>query len=387
MFDAYFITSLCYGYDRKLLDGGSEIHLREIVNTLRSQGLCVKVIQRWYKNEIIYRNNDDLEVEGIKVPSYLMNFAWKKRVSDRAKIIHLNDINFSFPFADKRITITFHGVGWDIPANIPFKYTLSKYFKIKTRLFRFYSINNMRYAVMKSKRILSVDSSLLRIVQHELPEYREKIIVIPNFVDTNIFRPTSSKKDEFGLSDDDFVILYPRNISLARGFPILLELIKYFIKKTRQIKFLIAGRALQEIGRIKYFSILKEELDKTGEYRKRVIFLGSVPHDQMWKVYSASDIVIIPSLFSEGTSLSVLEAMACGKPVVASNVGGINDCIINGYNGFLVSPNVKEFAKAITLLYSDEELRKAISTEALRIAHKVYNKDRWRNQIIEFFDL
>jgi glycosyltransferase involved in cell wall biosynthesis len=107
----------------------------------------------------------------------------------------------------------------------------------------------------------------------------------------------------------------------------------------------------------------------------------------MWKVYNASDVVIIPSLFSEGTSLSALEAMACGKSVVASNIGGINDIIINGYNGFLVSPNVKEFAKAITLLYLDEELRKAISTEALKIAHKVYNKDRWRNQIIEFFDL
>jgi len=244
----------------------------------------------------------------------------------------------------------------------------------------------MRYAVMKSKRILSVDSSLLRIVQHESPEYREKIIVIPNFVDTSIFRPTSSKKDEFGLSVDDFVILYPRNISLARGFPILLELIKYFVKKSEQIKFLIAGRALREIGHNTYFNILKKELDKIDKY-KQVIFLGSVSHDQMWKVYNASDVVIIPSLFSEGTSLSALEAMACGKPVVASNIGGINDVIINGYNGFLVSPNVKEFAKAIALLYLDEELRKTISTEALKIAHKVYNKDRWRNQIIEFFDL
>jgi len=385
MFDAYFITPLYYGYDKKLLNGGSEIHLREMVNVLRTQGLSVKVIQRWYKNEIIYRN-DNLEVEGVGAPHYLMNFIWKKKVPDRAKIIHLNDINFSFPFANKYVTITFHGVGWDIPTNIPFKYALSKYFRIKTHLFRFYSINNMRYAVMKSKRILSVDSSLLRIVQHESPEYREKIIVIPNFVDTSIFRSTSSKKDEFGLSVDDFVILYPRNISLARGFPILLELIKYFVKKSEQIKFLIAGRALREIGHNTYFNILKKELDKIDKY-KQVIFLGSVPHDQMWKVYNASDVVIIPSLFSEGTSLSALEAMACGKPVVASNIGGINDVIINGYNGFLVSPNVKEFAKAIALLYLDEELRKTISTEALKIAHKVYNKDRWRNQIIEFFDL
>jgi glycosyltransferase involved in cell wall biosynthesis len=391
MFDAYFITHLFYGYDGKLLEGGAEIHLREIVNLLRTRGLRIKVIQTWYKNGIIYRDNT-FEVEGVKISpnlmSVLMNFVWKKKVSNEATIIHLNDINLSFPFADKHVTVTFHGVGWDIPTNIPlnYAYALPKYFKVKTRLFRFYSISNMKHAVIKSKKILSVDSSLLRIVQHEFPEYREKITVIPNFVDTNVFRPTSSKKNEFGLNHDDFVILYPRNISLARGFPILLELIKYFTAKSERIKFLIAGKSLQEISHSAYFNVLKRNLDKIDTY-KRVRFLGSVPHEQMWKVYNASDVVIIPSLFSEGTSLSAIEAMACGKPVVASNVGGLNDVVINGYNGLLVQPNAKEFTRAITSLYLDEELRKTISAKALEIAHKVYNKDRWQKQIIEFFDL
>ena len=59
---------------------------------------------------IIYRN-DNIEVEGVDVTCYLMNFIWKKKVPDRAKIIHLNNINFSFPFANKYVTIIFHGVG------------------------------------------------------------------------------------------------------------------------------------------------------------------------------------------------------------------------------------------------------------------------------------
>ena len=357
MCDAYFVTRFYYGYDRKLLNGGSEIHLREIVNILQTKGINTKIIQRWYKNEIIYKD-EYLEVEGVKASQFSMNFIWKKKVSKKAKIIHLNDISLSFPFADKKTTITFHGVGWDIPTNIPYKYALDKYFKIKAHLFRSYSINNMKFAVTRSKKILSVDSSLLRIVQHQLPEFREKVIVIPNFVDTTIFKPTSSTKSEFGMNEDDFVILYPRNISLARGFPILIDLIKYFTKKYDQIKFLIAGRSLQEIGGDKYFRFVKKVIDEVNRSENRVVFLGSVPHNQMWKVYNASDIVIVPSIFSEGTSFSVLEAMACGKPVVASNVGGINDIIINGYTGFLVPPDAKDFAKAILMLYLNNELRK-----------------------------
>ncbi|WP_350563863.1 glycosyltransferase family 4 protein, partial [Psychrobacter sp. CAL346-MNA-CIBAN-0220] len=70
--------------------------------------------------------------------------------------------------------------------------------------------------------------------------------------------------------------------------------------------------------------------------------------NESFSVHKCQHIAIIPTLGSEGTSLSMIEAMAAGCMVISSNVGGLSNLIINGFNGRLVMPNTAEFTQALT---------------------------------------
>ena len=118
-----------------------------------------------------------------------------------------------------------------------------------------------------------------------------------------------------------------------------------------------------------------------------VRFMGSIPHDKMNDVFNAADIVIIPTFFGEGSSLAALEAMACQKTIIASNIGGLNDIIIDGYNGFLIPPHAELFVSKILYLKDNKEVLKYTSRNALRLAREVYNKKRWEKQVLDFFEI
>lgn len=388
MADAILITNAWFDENRNLVEGGAQIHLREIAKVLLSQNLSVKVVQKWNKDEII-QQEENFTVEGCREFFPRLNLFWRKKIDKQAKIIHLNFMSFSFPFASNRFTITCHGVGWDIPIrDLPSEWLhMNKStFRFKTWLMRKWQTMNFRYAVRRCNKVLSVDSSLLRIVQHEMTDYRHKIEVIPNFVDTTSFYPCQSKlRGKIGLDNNETIILYPRNVNLSRGYHILYEIVSNLARQNLRFKFMIAGTSLSIYKQSHYERGLTEKLCQQ-DLLEYVSFLGSITHEEMNEVYNASDIVIIPSYFSEGTSLSALEAMACGKPVIASNIGGLNDIIIDGYNGFLVRPIAEEFIDKIIYLSQHEEQARKIGSTALQLVGEVYNKERWEKQVVKFFE-
>jgi glycosyltransferase involved in cell wall biosynthesis len=93
------------------------------------------------------------------------------------------------------------------------------------------------------------------------------------------------------------------------------------------------------------------------------------------------DVFVLPSL-TEGTPMSLLEAMAFGIPVVASAVGGIPQVIVSGKNGILVSSGKsQEIADAVNTLYEDETLRKTLGEEAKRTIELKFNVDEWVKKV------
>jgi len=100
----------------------------------------------------------------------------------------------------------------------------------------------------------------------------------------------------------------------------------------------------------------------------RVTFQGAVPHSLLPTYYSAADLVVVPSLY-ESFGLVALEAMACGAPVVASRVGGLQWTVQDGRSGFLVRRrDPRLFAAAMRLVLEDEALRTSLSREAVQVA-------------------
>ena len=106
-----------------------------------------------------------------------------------------------------------------------------------------------------------------------------------------------------------------------------------------------------------------ERLVEQNGLQETVSFIGAVPHTELPQYISASDIVVIPSLM-EASSLFLIEAMACERPVVATNVGGIPE-ILNDRCGVLVPPrDVLALSQGVNRLLADRDLRDDLATEA-----------------------
>jgi len=104
-----------------------------------------------------------------------------------------------------------------------------------------------------------------------------------------------------------------------------------------------------------------------------------MPPDRMHEVYKNSDISLICTLYSEGTSLSCLEAMASGNAVIATRVGGLTDLILNNYNGKLIEPNKDSLYDAISSYISDRKLMEKCKKNGIEVA-KEFNKDLWNKR-------
>jgi len=92
---------------------------------------------------------------------------------------------------------------------------------------------------------------------------------------------------------------------------------------------------------------------------------------------------VVPTLASEGTSLSLLEAMGAGCAVVASNIGGINNIILNNYNGMLTMPFTENIMQGIEYLVNNPEERKRVAKNAMDTIRYSFNAERWADSWLE----
>ena len=94
----------------------------------------------------------------------------------------------------------------------------------------------------------------------------------------------------------------------------------------------------------------------------------------------------MPSIASEGTSLSLLEAMAAGCAVVATDVGGMSNIVLSGHNGLLIRPNTKDFYSAVSTIVGNAELRAHFSRNARQTVEDSFSQIRWVNSWTGIFN-
>jgi glycosyltransferase involved in cell wall biosynthesis len=115
------------------------------------------------------------------------------------------------------------------------------------------------------------------------------------------------------------------------------------------------------------------------------LFTGRIPQEELPVYYGASDVVVVPSL-QEAWGLVATEAMACGKPVVASRVGGLPDQVIDGYNGFLVPPmDSKALADRILYFLENPSEAKRIGLNGRRLAEELFDIEKRVDKIVKLY--
>ena len=183
------------------------------------------------------------------------------------------------------------------------------------------------------------------------------------------FQPVDMKKllNGYGLKNDDIILLSLSRLVRRKGHHIIIESLKDLTRKYPNIKYLIAGT-----GDKNYEQELRVFVEKT-QFAKKYLFLGYVNEQKKKIIYNMCDIFLMTSLptdfegNSEGFGITFLEANACGKPVIGTNVGGIPDVIKDGNNGFLIEPNnPKELQKAVEKIINDKNYYNFLSKNSIK---------------------
>ncbi len=115
------------------------------------------------------------------------------------------------------------------------------------------------------------------------------------------------------------------------------------------------------------------------------MFLGNLKEDMLAAVYGCADVFVLPSI-QEGQGIVLLEAEASGKPVVAFDIGGVNEAVRNGQTGFLVKRgDTEELADAVTRLLSDKILREKMGAEARRFVAENFTWDLCAQRMLRVY--
>ncbi len=179
--------------------------------------------------------------------------------------------------------------------------------------------------VCKNATHLNCVSKIQKKEIEQLGIINEKISIIPMGVDEAFLEVGKSRKVE--LNKRPFVILSNRNLLPIYNVSLLIRAIPKILKEGPTTKFVIAGNGSEK-------QILEKEV-KDLNLSASVRFLGQVPHEEMPSLLAQTDIYISTSLF-DGTSVSLLEAMASGAFPIVTDIPANREWIIDGENGFLV---------------------------------------------------
>lgn len=199
--------------------------------------------------------------------------------------------------------------------------------------------------------LITCDGESLKVAMTDLGADSQKIRIITHGVDTRKFKPDSksSHLEQELFIPNQPIVISTRQLKPPYNVETLIRAVPLVLKEIPSVVFVVLGD-----GEDRHYL---KDLTKSLSVEKKVIFRGNVPHDDLAKYLSISDIYVSTSL-SDSTAVSNLEAMACGLAPIITDIGDNRRWIIDGQNGFLIpikDPQV--LAEKIILLLKDKEKR------------------------------
>ncbi len=233
------------------------------------------------------------------------------------------------------------------------------------------------WAYRQYDQVIAISESAGQSLLSWQPGLKEKLSIIPNGIDLSLFDITEErvrqKRIELGVEGETKVILYAGRLVKEKGADILLEAAG--LMDIPNWRLLIAGNGSEKINLVSLCSALNMD--------EKVHFLGT--RSDIPELMAASDLVVLPSRW-EGLPLTLLEAMAAGKPVVACQVGGVPEVIKDGVEGYLVPPENPEAMKVAIEKILKDPGRANILGQAGKMRAAAYSAAIVANQLYSLYE-
>ncbi len=363
--------------------GGAELVVHHLATYLSKKGHEVVVFTHKKNQEAKFKTDYRIAcyprtpekyvrfLQGYIFMIFLLSFNRREKFD----IIHVHVAKMAFyalkikKFIGTPIIVTTHG--GDIQ-----KYPSINY---GARLDPFWS-SKIEYAIRNADLLTSIGSSTRR--EYEvIGAQSTKIVDIPNGVDYKRFK--SEYEDVRGILNLDpgaKLLLSVGRYHPKKGYEYLVEAMPQIVSNCENVKCLIVGKRLNTLkplikqkGVQDYIKLVEEQAFNPSS--NAVIDLKKMPNDFLYNIYRSSDLYISTSLI-EGFALTIIEAMAAGLPIVATQVEGNEDAVKNGQNGLFIPPkNSEALAKRVIELVNNDTQRAVYAKKSKELSKKYDWKD------------
>ena len=350
--------------------GGIQTYITNLIPLLRDAGYAVTVYQRADKD--FHKDLGQFDVYGVTVDSSCKRPVISQALQSKM-LQHVDMTNDLLVYGcESFITQKYpcrsvaiqHGISWDVPFD---PCSSLRYFR--HYLGKCYLAWKTIQRVSKVKRLVCVDYNFVNWHRATATYTLIQHTVIPNFS----VIPTQMPEK----ANDSVNIIFARRMAPVRGSKIFADVADRLLREhfTQSIHITIAGTG-PEAG------YMHSVLDKY----ENVEFISYNSEDSH-KIHAGMDIAVVPTLASEGTSLSLLEAMASGCAVVCTDVGGMTNIVLNKYNGMMTAAgNAEELYAAIKYLIDNTEERRRMATTGYETVRRCFSHEQWAKawkQVIE----
>ena len=342
--------------------GGVQTYLTNLMQVLKKNGYVSIIYQR---GDIDFEKNIDENIKicgchlnstKVQLGKILYAKAQKQIDSERGDILIFGSDLLAVR-TDRKVPVIAiqHGIMWDVPEEHTGGNFLLRYLKKQ------YQAWHVAQRIRFSNHLVCVDCNFINWYKALVPWPQVSLHYIPNFSALPV-EPIKKPRIDKGIN-----IIFARRFFPKRGTRLFMHVAECLLSEYENINITIAGEGPDE-------RLLRDHLEQNS----RVKFIRYKSQDSQI-IHADKHIAVVPTLGSEGTSLSLLEAMSCGCAVVCTIVGGMTNIVIDEYNGLLIMPNEKELHSALKRLIENDSEREAIASKAYETVSKSFSLEKWQN--------
>jgi len=239
----------------------------------------------------------------------------------------------------------------------------------------------IQFVVNRADSVLSVSQHCARSLERIGLDY-SKIRVIPYGIDTKSYSPALDKakiRQRFNIQGESKVVLFVGRLIEDTGLSTVLEMIPLLLRERSDVNIVLAGAK---------GDLTQKAMEVADRSEGKVSLAVDVPSQELPYYYASCDVLLATATDDRACmGMTIKEAMASGKPVIAANVGGVPEAIRDGETGFLVKPNDPvELARVVTKVLSRPGSTEQIAAKARLRAEDLFDKNRTNERILSVFE-
>lgn len=260
--------------------------------------------------------------------------------------VHFPELCIPFAFPFKKIKIAFH-----LHGTIREAATKSRYGWIRNPFFAkmFYQVN--KWIIGKSDIVFTISQEGLDLIKSIFPEKEHYFQRVPVMIDTSVFCPLNHRNElrkKYGFKPNEKIIIFTGRAEPKKKIDLLIKYLYLLSPEISNLRLVVAGSGSDYDRLVKIAHDLK--------IADRVKFWGEVEHDTVLpEILNCADVYAFTSSIGEGFPASIVEALACGIPVLSHDLGDINKVINNGKTGYLLKDgDFQDFKEKLYLVFENQ---------------------------------